>query len=102
MTYIDHHEAVAYETKISDLNGNYAMPFLFETPNGTWGLISEAALSTDYSGAVLKGNSNGLLDVNFHLSSMVIFLHQLLLYHLGALLLLDHLQILMRIRWRKI
>jgi LPXTG-motif cell wall-anchored protein len=65
MTYIDHHEAVAYETKISDLNGNYAMPFLFETPNGTWGLISEAALSTDYSGAVLKGNSNGLLDVNF-------------------------------------
>lgn len=68
MSYDSTHQQVAYEKQNHDLiNESYIMPLLFQTPNGTWGLISEAALSTEYSGAMLKGDSkgNGLLNVLF-------------------------------------
>lgn len=65
MSYISHHEAVAYEKKFADLNEEYIMPFLYETPDNIWALVSEAALSPEYCGAQIKGNKNGRLDIIF-------------------------------------
>lgn len=65
MTYVDHHEAVAYEKQISELSGNYCMPFLYQTPGGDWALLSEAALSVEYCGAIINANSDGLAKVVF-------------------------------------
>ncbi|MCC8146417.1 MAG: glycoside hydrolase family 97 catalytic domain-containing protein [Bacteroidales bacterium] len=65
MSYISHHEAVAYEKKFTDLNEDYIIPFLYHTPEDVWVLLSEAGLSTEYCGAQITGNKNGRLDIIF-------------------------------------
>ena len=65
MDYVNHHEAVAYEKTLAELSGNYLMPLLYETPNGTWALISEAALSTEYCGTQILADGSGLAKVVF-------------------------------------
>lgn len=65
MSYVSHHEAVAYEKKTSELNENYIMPFLYQTTDDIWVLVSEAALTPEYCGAQIKGNTNGRLDIIF-------------------------------------
>ena len=65
MDYINHHEAVAYEKTLAELRGNYLMPLLYETPAGTWTLLSEAALSVEYCGAMIQSDGTGLAKVVF-------------------------------------
>lgn len=65
MSYIAHNEAV--ETKyesLEDLNSDYCEPLLYKTANGTWTLVSEAALNGNYCGTFFRGDGKG--NVNFH------------------------------------
>ena len=41
------------------------MPLLYETENGDWALLSEAALTPQYSGGQIVGHDSGMLDVVF-------------------------------------
>ncbi|WP_343274209.1 glycoside hydrolase family 97 catalytic domain-containing protein [Ligaoa zhengdingensis] len=43
----------------------YNMPFLYRTAEGEWALLTEAALSTEYCGSVLKGSDGRLMKVEF-------------------------------------
>ena len=54
-----------YQKEIEELEGGYCMPLLYETPNGDWALLSEAALTPQYSGGQIVGHDTGMLDVVF-------------------------------------
>lgn len=65
MSYIAHNKAV--ETKyeaLENLNSDYCEPLLYETENGTWTLVSEAALNGNYCGTFFRGDGSG--SINFH------------------------------------
>ena len=64
MEFVNHNEAREKEKTNSQLTGAYCMPLLYES-NGTYGLISEAALSQEYAGAAFYGDGTGRLDVRF-------------------------------------
>ena len=64
MDYIAHNEEIEREHAARELDGRYCMPLLYKTTDGTWCLISEAALSPDYCGTYLQGDGTGSL--NFH------------------------------------
>lgn len=64
MEFVNHNEAREKEKTNSQLTGAYCMPLLYES-NGTYGLISEAALSQEYAGAAFYGDGTGKLDVRF-------------------------------------
>lgn len=65
MDYTPYHERAPQKKNNSQLTGTYAMPLLYETNSGTWGLISEAGLSGSYCGGSLAGRGDGLVDVEF-------------------------------------
>ena len=65
MKYTPWHEEAPDKKSNSELNSEYAMPLLYETKAGTWGLISEAAVNGSYCGGMLKGQGNGTVDVKF-------------------------------------
>lgn len=65
MKYTPWHEEAPDKKSNSELNSEYAMPLLYETKSGTWGLISEAAVNSSYCGGMLKGRGNGTVDVKF-------------------------------------
>ena len=54
-----------YQKEIEELEGGYCMPLLYETVNGDWALLSEAALTPQYSGGQIVGHDSGMLDVVF-------------------------------------
>lgn len=64
MEFKNHNEARETEKTNSQLTGSYCMPLLYES-NGTYGLISEAALTQEYAGAALYGDGTGKLDIRF-------------------------------------
>ena len=51
-----------YQKEIEELEGGYCMPLLYETENGDWALLSEAALTPQYSGGQIVGHDSGMLD----------------------------------------
>ncbi|WP_050697348.1 glycoside hydrolase family 97 catalytic domain-containing protein [Anaeromassilibacillus senegalensis] len=58
-------EDLYYQHTAEELEGGYCMPLLYETPNGDWALLSEAALTPQYSGGQIVGHDSGMLDVVF-------------------------------------
>lgn len=65
MDYAGPHEKVPVKKTLSQLDSNYSMPLLYQSEEGTWGLISEAALNGSYCGGMVKGGGDGTLDVKF-------------------------------------
>ena len=51
--------------KIEVLNGNYCLPFLYETKGGAFVLLCEADLTGDYAGSMLKTSGDGILRYSF-------------------------------------
>ena len=58
-------EDLYYQKTAEQLEGGYCMPLLYETPDGDWALLSEAALTPQYSGGQIVGHDSGKLDVVF-------------------------------------
>ena len=58
-------EELYEEKQVSQLEGGYCMPMLYETPSGEYALLSEAALTPQYCGAQILGHDSGKLDVVF-------------------------------------
>ncbi len=53
------------EKPIESVTGDQSVPFLYRTPDGIFTLLTEAELSGEYAGTMVKAEGNGLLRVSF-------------------------------------
>ena len=54
-----------YEKQIEDVTGGQSIPLLYETPEGDFTLLTEAELSGEYIGSMVKAEGNGVLRVSY-------------------------------------
>lgn len=59
------HEGFFSKKKVNLLSGDQTMPLLYNTPAGTWTLLTEADLNGTYTGSVLKPKENGTVKLSF-------------------------------------
>lgn len=59
------YEGSFYEKPIEEVTGGQSIPLLFETPNGDFTLLTEAELSGEYIGSMVKVEENGILRVSY-------------------------------------